>query len=313
MKVATMARAVSLLINVPATLVYLCLNIGTAEAADGAISGEGWDKISAVSCIKAQNDAESYAQSRCRYNGGIAVRFPSGCNTVDKSESWRGQPMFYSTYSLGAVTCNGTQEKDRQEAKAIAEKAFAAKKEKDDAAKASKIRTEKESRAKQEEIPPEKSSSIDDAFAKMEKQTGKVPAPGVGNINSEFGKLDAYRVEQERLRIAALKAKQERDARELEQRGRQAEATQFCSNAMKSTALCTMEACGVKPSEIISQCTIIRFFPREEMCTAERMNPKFPEWETCQRSVASKCARNANAPASLEACMRQRESMAQAR
>ena len=347
MKVATMARTVSLLRNIPAIFACLCLNIAHANAADGVITGEGWDKSSAVSCAKAQKWAESDAESRCRYNGGIAVRYPSGCKTEDMSKTWQGKPMFHSTYSLGAVTCNGTKEKDQQDAKALAEKGLAAKQEKEkeekaakaraeqellakqkkaleekaardrterelaakqekedavkaakgraekelaakqekekeekatkgraeqellakqkkgleekavrdraereiaakqekeSAAKVAKARAEKDARAKQEERKPPERNSIDDAFAKMEKQTGKAPAARAGSIDSEFGKLEAYRAEQERLRIAADKRRPVAQAQEQELKRQQGSGASQSSSVQEVKVVVSVPA-----------------------------------------------------------------------
>ena len=284
MKVATMARTVSLLRNIPAIFACLCLNIAHANAADGVITGEGWDKSSAVSCAKAQKWAESDAESRCRYNGGIAVRYPSGCKTEDMSKTWQGKPMFHSTYSLGAVTCNGTKEKDQQDAKALAEKGLAAKQEKEkeekaakaraeqellakqkkgleekavrdraereiaakqekeSAAKVAKARAEKDARAKQEERKPPERNSIDDAFANMEKQTGKAPAARAGSIDSEFGKLEAYRAEQERLRIAADKRRPVAQAQEQELKRQQGSGASQSSSVQEVKVVVSVPA-----------------------------------------------------------------------
>lgn len=157
-------------------------------------------------------------------------------------------------------------------------------------------------------------NSIDGAFAGLDKQTGKAFTAKIGSIDSEFEKVETYRVEQDRLRIAALKAKQEREAREREQQARHDEAVQSCTEGMKSEQRCLLDACKDEPRKTI--CIKQRelphtggpglYFPRYE-CIATNPNPAHSEWESCTRSMASKCTRSGARPPSLDDCVRQRE------
>lgn len=168
-------------------------------------------------------------------------------------------------------------------------------------------------------------NSIEDAFSGMERQTGKVPTAKTGNIDNEFEKVETYRVEQERLRIAALKARLEREAREQEQKARHDEAVQFCTEAMKSEQRCLTDACNNEPRKTI--CTQSRRDESDEStstshssggsryrlvfptytCISTSSNPAYEVWESCTKSMASKCTRSGARPTSHDECVRKKE------
>lgn len=187
--------------------------------------------------------------------------------------------------------------------------------------------------------PKEKKESgndaIDDAFSTMEKQSGKIVATKTGNIDDEFEKMEAYRVEQERLRIAALKAKQEREARHNE-------AVVFCEKMVSDQQSCFENSCGTMPEKTITQCNYSKLispnasglmnaswtsnqsnqyqrlkvvgeshiiFPNPNSgCTSHEVpNQKYTEWESCSRDAETKCSQHGKRISSIDACVSQHE------
>ncbi len=222
------------------------------------------------------------------------------------------------------------EKSDREHAEKVAkakvakEKANREKLERETRQKADKLQAEKEAKvltdhAKEKKRPPVENNSIDDAFSKMEKQTGKSPTGKTENIDTEFEKMEAYRVEKERLRLIALKARQEREARELAQKEKHDEATQFCKEAIKAENSCFVSACKSEPSK--TKCTDSRrdeststcpkgqrclVFPTYT-CYSTGSNPAYAEWESCTRNMESKCTKNGARLPNIEECTRQRE------
>lgn len=163
------------------------------------------------------------------------------------------------------------------------------------------------------------SDSIDDAFAALDKQAGNVKTTKTGNIDNEFEKLEAFRAEQDRIRISELKAKLEREFYERKQKVRRDEATQFCSSEMRSQKICFENACKKEPSK--TNCTEQRMDPYVSncpkgqsclfvptyTCISKVLNPDYVKWESCMSSMAGQCVRNGNQFISFDDCVQHRE------
>lgn len=175
-------------------------------------------------------------------------------------------------------------------------------------------------------------NSIDDAFARMEKQTGKAPASNVTGIDAAFSKMEVDRVE--RARVAA----------------RREGYTRLCEEAISEQQACFVNVCNRMPRETISECTsqyhergpsaMMRVagarnrdtqpsfikvdhggghiifgpgFGSGSGCTRrEKRNPKYAEWESCTRRAESQCMRGTSAR-SVEACVNEKERAALAK
>lgn len=161
-------------------------------------------------------------------------------------------------------------------------------------------------------------NSIDDAFAKMEKQTGKGPASNIAGIDAAFSRMEADRVE--RVRVAA----------------RREGYTRSCEKAISEQRACFEEMCKRMPEETITTCsysnysdpdpaTAMRAFriPRQDTsarfikagnlilpssgCSSRQIpNPKYAEWESCTQRAESQCMRGTSAR-SVEACVNEKE------
>lgn len=168
-------------------------------------------------------------------------------------------------------------------------------------------------------------NAIDDAFATLEEKAADTPVLKAGSIDDAFAQMEASQIEKERLRVAAIKEKQDKEAKELEDKIRREEAVQFCMVAMKSEKSCLQDACNYKPSETI--CTDNREDPRPirepqpyddsksntwhivfptYTCYATGINPAYSVWKSCAKSMASQCARDGKKPTSLDECIAQR-------
>jgi len=169
---------------------------------------------------------------------------------------------------------------------------------------------------------PEANNSIEDAFANLEKQTGKTPVTHAGGIDSGFEKLDADLAEKERQRIIALKKDEQHNA-----------AVQFCKNAMEMKNKCAEKACGEKPSETIcveyaysDPCAGITG-PGQQLCLNNSIvyygnqtlrvpscqrsgpNPKYSEWMQCTETQQVSCGAHGSNFTNFDACVLQRETL----
>jgi hypothetical protein len=164
-----------------------------------------------------------------------------------------------------------------------------------------------------------KGNAIDDAFSQMEAQTGRKPVAKTGNVGDEFAKMEAERAEQERIRLAALKAKQEKEARELAQRLRHDEAVKYCTAAIKSDSDCLKKTCKREPPKT----TCIRghfedipcnpapgtvcMMLSKRVCDEEGPNPDYVEWKSCANGPGKVCTQNSTKYANVDECVRSRE------
>lgn len=169
--------------------------------------------------------------------------------------------------------------------------------------------------------------AIDNAFAKLEEKVAKTPTMKVGGIDDAFAQMEASQIDKERLRVAAIKEKQDKEAKELEDKIRREEAVQFCTVAMKSEQSCLQDACNQEPSK--TTCTDLREDPVEYSrdtspmrkgesryvftkpttytCYSTGSNPAYSVWQSCAKNIASQCSRDGKQPTSLDDCVAQRE------
>lgn len=218
-----------------------------------------------------------------------------------------------------AIAKAARENADREAAeKRAKDKADKESKDKADRERADKIAKDKEAaktkaaQAADKKKPATEANPIDDAFARMEAQTGRSSVTKTGNIDDEFEKVERYRSEQERLRIAAAKARQEREA-----------ATQFCESAFKVQEGCVQTACGRKPSETIctqsrqdeippcvprypSDCQGSRIIFPTYTCISTGSNPAYSKWETCTANLGNLCAPKETSARNAGECVEQR-------
>lgn len=170
-------------------------------------------------------------------------------------------------------------------------------------------------------------NAIDDAFTKLEKKAAETPIVKAGSIDDAFTQMEASQIEKERLRVAAIKEKKEREDKEVKDKIRREEAIQFCTVAMRSEQSCLQDACKKEPSKTI--CTDLRqdpieynrdtspmregesrfVFPKSATytCYSDGVNPAYSVWQSCAKNMASQCSRDGKQPTSLDECIVQRE------
>lgn len=182
-------------------------------------------------------------------------------------------------------------------------------------------------------------NAIDDAFAKLEKQSGPKSPSKSGGIDDQFGKMEVERAEKERQRVAAEKLK-------AEQLARRNELVRVCEKDVGEQTSCLQNACGVEPPETVTErdCRLsqgeagpmharmeisgednysqsifaekgdIIFRQRGYSCDSKEVpNKKHDEWEVCAKAKSSSCARNGLVARSVNECVKQRESVARSR
>lgn len=168
-------------------------------------------------------------------------------------------------------------------------------------------------------------NAIDDAFATLEEKASETPVLKAGSIDDAFAQMEASQIEKERLRVAAIKEKQDKEAKEIEDKIRREEAVQYCTVAMKSEQSCLQDACNREPSKMT--CTDNREDPRPirepqpyddnksntwhivfptYTCYATGINPDYSVWQSCAKNMASQCSRDGKQPTSMDDCIAQR-------
>ena len=261
---AWLAACVVLLLAVCSTPVYAETKTVVTEGATSTCFGTR-DFALNLARTAATNDAHEECHALGPGWSYTANQFPG----YEQCKSCGSNGFTCNVKQAVYICTNMQKEREEKAAKARAEKEAKAKEAKDKSErekaeravqqkaakeKAAQERAEQTAKSAAEQagkkkLPAAQSNSIDDAFSKMEKQTGKMPTAKTGNIDAEFEKMAAYRVEQERLRLVALKARQEREARELAQKKQRDEAMQFCQNAIDSANSCLVSACKSEPSK----------------------------------------------------------------
>ncbi len=166
-----------------------------------------------------------------------------------------------------------------------------------------------------------KGNEIDDAFAQMEAQTGRTSTAKKNFAGDEFAKMEAERAEQERIRLAALKAKQETEARELAQRVRHDEAVKYCTASIKTDSDCMKKTCKNEPykTTCLKSHTEYPTYSGERkagtvvlnlgrlVCDEKGPNPDYEEWKSCANGPGKVCTQNSTKYPNVDECVRSRE------
>lgn len=164
--------------------------------------------------------------------------------------------------------------------------------------------------------PPADATSrqIEDAFAQMEKTSGR-KAPTAG-VDTGFPGLD------ERLKAAddARQWQLEQQALARQAQARREEATQFCQGLQRQRDACMKDTCGAEPATTVCtqqrrddsaptgcapgrSCLVIPTF----VCLARAPNPAHDQWRACTAKPVAHCAAMADAStATVAQCVEQR-------